>query len=74
MAHWKDDCVVSLVKPPDQGGQTVGCLTYPVRVVHTPTGLVAECGYERSQHRNKEVAMSMIEWGLVAMNLPRTIA
>ena len=67
-AH-KTDCVVSLVKTPDEGGQTVG-----VRVMHTPTGLVAECGYERSQHRNREVAFLMIERGLVAMNWPRTIA
>ena len=74
MPHWKDDCVVSLVNTPDEGGQTVGCHIRPVRVVHTPTGIVAECGYERSQHKNREVAFSMIEWGLVAMNLPRTIA
>jgi protein subunit release factor A len=67
---WQKDCVVSVVKPPDIGGQQVGCPTYPVRVVHTPTGLTAECGYERSQHKNKATAMQMIEWGLVHMRFP----
>lgn len=70
MSEWKSDCVASLVKPADMGGQHVGTPVYPVRVVHVPTGLVAECGYERSQHKNRETAMQMIEWGLVFMRFP----
>jgi peptide chain release factor 2 len=67
MTEWRNDCKVEVVKVPDRGGQTVGCVIYPVRVTHIPTGLVAECGYQRSQHKNKSVAMDMIEWGLVQM-------
>jgi protein subunit release factor A len=70
MRVWKDDCVASLVKPPDEGGQRVGVPIYPVRVTHTPTGITAECGYHRSQHKNKETAMQMIEWGLVYSGHP----
>jgi len=35
-----------------------------VRVTHVPTGLVAVCENERSQLKNKKIALSMIEWGL----------
>jgi protein subunit release factor A len=70
MKNWKDDCVVWIVKPPDEGGQKVGSLIYPVRVTHEPTGLVAECGYHRSQFKNREAALQMIEWGLVYSNFP----
>jgi protein subunit release factor A len=70
VSDWKADCVASIVKPTDLGGQHVGTPSYPVRVIHVPTGLMAECGYERSQHKNKETAMQMIEWGLVFMRFP----
>lgn len=73
-ATWRDECVVTVVNNASLGGQHVGGTNWPVRVVHEPTGLIAECGYERSSYKNREVAMSMIEWGLVAMNLPRRIA
>lgn len=66
--NWKDEIHISLVKPPDEGGQRVGSPNYPVRVVHLPTGVTAECGYERSQHKNKQIAMDMVQWALVNMN------
>lgn len=69
-ADWRSDCHVEVVKPPSLGGQHVGTYSYPIRVTHEPTGLVAECGYERSQHKNKETAMEMIEWALVKMRFP----
>jgi peptide chain release factor 2 len=50
-----------------QGGQQVG--TYSgVRITHLPSGLTAECKTDRSQHRNKEVAMDMILGGLTSPN------
>ena len=68
MNNWKDDIVVTVINPHDKGGQHVGWTASIIRVVHTPTGIVAECGYERSQFKNREVAMSMIQWALVNMN------
>lgn len=52
---------------PQKGGQTVGIVETGIRVTHTPTGLVASCGTERSQLRNKRIAMAMIEYGLAEM-------
>ena len=54
---------VSRRSPP--GGQHVGTET-GVKVTHLPTGLIAECRNERSQHRNKAVAMDMILGGLTS--------
>lgn len=47
------------------GGQHVG--TYSrIRVTHLPSGLMAECETERSQHRNKAIAIDMILGGLTS--------
>ena len=47
-----------------QGGQHVGVGPLGVRVEHIETGLVACCMTERSQHRNREIAVHMIESAL----------
>jgi protein subunit release factor A len=46
------------------GGQHAGNPATEIRVTHLPTGLVAQCGWHRSMHRNRRAAISMIEWGL----------
>lgn len=51
------------------GGQHAGSPAMFVRVTHIPTDTVAECGFERSQFKNKQVAMAMIEMALVEMKL-----
>lgn len=45
------------------GGQHVG-ITIGVKVEHIPTGTIAICQTFRSQHRNKIIAMHMIEAAL----------
>ena len=46
------------------GGQQVGVTYTTVTVKHKPTGLIATCGTERSQVRNRNICVAMIEYGL----------
>ncbi len=56
------------------GGQHVNKTESAVRVRHLPSGIVAECQAERSQHMNREKAIQMLKSRLYEKELEKQLA
>ena len=68
------DLEVDTFRATGAGGQHINKTDSAIRIKHVPTGVVVECQEERSQHKNRDKAMTMLRTRLYEAEYEKKVA